>query len=386
MIDLSVLDNIPELSILEDEGLTLDSIISEMINDYEVKYEELYGEELILYPADERRLLINVTAGKLFQLAEIANERFRQNFIKYMYDESLKNWGANWGFLDNGIRNAKVTLRFHAPGAMQTDVAIPKGTRATAGDNVFFATDEDAVIRAGESHTDAEATCTESGTVGMGYAIGQINTMADPVNYVASVENIDEPAGGHDEYTNDELRKKILNFPNTYSTAGPEGEYEERIKGYSSSIVDAKCITNKEAVANIYVMLEDSKLPGAEYCEEILEYIKSLKCFPDTDKVAVSAPEMVGYRIDATYYIPEEKKDIAASIDEAVRASAETFREYTASRVGRAINPDLLVSYSAAAGASRIAISSPVYQAVRENQVAVCTDAIQIRFGGYEAE
>lgn len=386
MIDISVLDNIPEISILEDEGLTLDNIISEMINDYEVMYEELYGEELILYPADERRLLINVAAGKIFQIAEIANDRFRQNFIKYMYDESLKNWGANWGFTESGIKNAKVKLRFHASEILQTDIAIPKGTRATAGDDVFFATDTDAVIRSGQEHVDVMATCTEEGTAGMGYAIGQISTIADPVNYIAAAENVNEPTDGHDEYTNDELREKILNFPNAYSTAGPEGEYEERIKEYSSSIVDAKCITNQEAVVNIYVMMEDSRIPSEDYCKAIFDYIKGLKCFPDTDKVIVSAPETVEYAIEATYYIPEDKKDITASIGEMIEDAAETFQAYTASRVGRAINPDLLISYSAAAGASRIVITSPEYQAIKENQIAICTGDVQIKFGGYETE
>lgn len=385
MTDISILDNIPEISILEDEGLSLDSIISEMVNDYEAKYEELYGEELILYPADERRLLINVAAGKLFQLAEIANDRYRQNFIKYMYDESLKNWGANWGFTDTGIKNARVKLRFHASGEMPADIVIPEGTRATAGDGIFFATDEKTVISSGKAYADVDATCTEEGTAGMGYAIGQLKVIADPVLYVSSVENISEPEGGHDAYTNDELREKILNFPNSYSTAGPEGEYEERIREYSNSIVDAKCITDNEAVVTIYVMMNKARLPDETYCEEILAHIKNSKCFPDTDKVIVSAPESVHYNMKAIYYIPEEKKDIAASIGNMIGDAAETFAEYTAGRVGRAVNPGLLTSYAAAAGASRIVIESPVYQAIQENQIAVCDD-IQIEFGGYESE
>ena len=67
MAGISALENLPEIDVLKDEGITFDSIVNEMIADYEARYRELTGEELTIYPADSRRILINVTAGKIYQ-------------------------------------------------------------------------------------------------------------------------------------------------------------------------------------------------------------------------------------------------------------------------------------------------------------------------------
>jgi len=385
MAGISALENLPEIDVLKDEGITFDSIVNEMIADYEARYRELTGEELTIYPADSRRILINVTAGKIYQLATIINERHKLNFLQYMYGDFLKNWASNFGFDKDGRESASVKLRFHLADAQKTDIVIPKGTRATSGNGIFFATDEDTIIAAGEEYTDTNATCTEKGTIGNNYAIGQINSIADPVNLIESVENTTESSGGHDEYTDSELRELIYNFPERYSTAGSEGAYKELAMAYSTNIVDAKIITNNEAVVQIYILLQNGKVPDEEYCKKVQTFIYDLKESPDTDKIEVRAPEINKYEINATYYIPEEKKEIADGIKEAIMDAVEEFAEYTKTKVGRSINPGILTAYANAAGASRIQISSPDFQKIGESEVAVCRQ-INVIFGGFDKE
>lgn len=385
MSKIDVLENLPQIDMLADEGITFESISNEMIADYEAYWKEKTGEELILYPADSRRILLNVAAGKLYQLATIINERHKLNFLQYMYGDFTKNWAANFGFKEDGVESATVTLRFQLSALQPMDIIVPVGTRATSGDLVFFATDEDLVIPAGEIHADVNATCTQSGTVGNGYAFGQLNVIADPVNLVESVKNITQSSGGHDEYTNQELKELIYNFPDIYSTAGPEGCYEEITKDYSSNIADVKVITNEEALVLLYVLLRNGGIPTEEYCEKVLYYIKELKVTPDTDMVQVLAPGEVFYTIDATYYIPKSKKDIANGVKEAIEESGREFADYERSKIGRAINPNILVAYANAAGASRIEIMSPGYMAIAENEVAICT-AVNLRYGGLDNE
>lgn len=385
MAEIDVLENLPEINMLKDEGITLESLQNEMIADYEAYYEKLTGEALTLYPADSRRLMINVTAGKLYQLAVIINERHKQNFLQYMYGNFTKNWAANFGFKESGIERATTTLRFHLSQAQAADVRIPAGTRATSGDKIFFATDEDAIILAGNTYADTSATCTSEGTVGNGYIIGQLNIIVDPVNFVESVENTTNSAGGHDEYTNQELKELIYNFPSTYSTAGPEDCYAQLTKQYSSNIIDAKVIPNKEAVVQIYILLQNGNIPGTDYCEAVLDFLKNMNATPDTDKVEILAPDVLDYEIDAVYYIASSKKNIADSVCKTVEEAAEGFAEYTKSKIGRSINPNVLIAYANAAGASRVEISSPGYAAVAENQVAICT-RINMTYGGLENE
>lgn len=381
----SALENLPEISILNEEGITLEALQSEIIADYEDCYKEITGKEITLYPTDEIAIEMNVIAGVLYQLCVIMDERYRMNFLPYMYGNILKNWASNFGFTGSGIKSATVALRFHAAAIQDFAVGVPKGTRATAGDNIFFKTDEYAEIKAGEKYVDVPATCTTEGAVGNGYRTGQIATIADPVNLVIGVENISISDGGRDEYTDEELRELVLNFPSTYSTAGPEDAYLQIIKGYSERIVSARRIDADDAVVRVCIMCEDGELPEESYCEQVRKYVLEQRSTPDTDKIEIVAPEAVQYELNVIYYISEEKKDVAESIKVGVEDAAMSFVRYTQENIGYDINTDTLTAYAKAAGARRLEIISPGYQMISENQIAICT-CINIRYGGLEEE
>ena len=385
MVASDTWDNLPDIDPLADEGITIEEIVAEMVQSYEDKYEEITGEELTLYPADERKIRINAVAEMLYQLAQFGADCFKQNFLKYSFGSSLKNLGANIGYAETGEETATTTLRFTLSEPMEQDVTIPAGTQATEGTQVYFGTDEDLIIPAGELYGDTAATCTDIGETGNGYAIGQINILVDAVSYVESVENITETSGGHDEYTTDELRENIYNFPSTYSTAGPEDEYIELVKKYSNNIIDVHTITSKESVVQIYVLLQNGSVPDGTKLQAIKAFLEEQKLTPDTDKIEVLAPEIVNYTIEATYYISYYKKEMEQTIKESIEEIAAEFEEYTKSKIGRAINPDMLVAFVNTAGASRIAIKSPAYKKIEENQVAICTK-VNLTYGGLEKE
>lgn len=378
-------DNLPDINPLEDEGITIEEIVAEMVQSYEEKYEEITGEELTLYPADERKIRINAVAEMLYQLAQFGADCFKQNFLKYSFGASLKNLGANIGYAETGEEAAITTLRFTLSEPMEQDVTIPAGTQVTEGTQVYFATDEDLIIPAGELYGDTAATCTDIGEMGNGYAIGQINILVDAVSYVESVKNITETSGGHDKYTTDELRENIYNFPSTYSTAGPEDEYIELVKKYSNNIIDVHTITSKESVVQIYVLLQNGSIPDGTKLQAIKAFLEEQKLTPDTDKIEVLAPEIVNYTIEATYYISYYKKEMEQTIKESIEEIAIEFEEYTKSKIGRAINPDMLIAFVNTAGASRIAIKTPTYKKIEENQVAICTK-VNLIYGGLEKE
>ena len=384
MASLNDLENLPEIDILEDEGITLESTTQEMIADYEDFYYTQNGVEKILYPADEMRLLINVSAGKFYQFATIINERFKMNFIQYMYGDVLKNWGANFGFTDTGEAYATVTLRFALSETQTSAVGIPAGTRATAGDDIFFATDEYAEIAIGDEYIDVSATCTSAGTDGNGYTVGKLNILADTINYIESVSNTTESSGGRDEYTDDELKEIILNVSDTYSADGTEGGYIEKTKTYSDDILDVMIDTDADAgTVGIYIMLEGGEIPDNTYCSAVETYLYSLETQTDTDKIEVYPPEAVNYTVNLTYYISESNREIASDIQELVEGAVDEFIELTYSSIGYDINPDTLIAYIMAAGAKRVDITTPTFTAVSEAQVGICTD-INITYGGLE--
>lgn len=381
----SALENLPEISLLDEEGITVEAIQNEMISDYQEEYEKRTGKKVTVQPTDERHTELTVVAGVLYQLCAIMDERYKMNFLPYMYGDALKNWASNFGFTESGERSATTTIRFGTQPQKDYAVGIPKGTRVTSGDNVFFETDEYTEIAPGADYADVTATCTTAGISGNGYQKGQISTIVDPVNNIDTVENISVSDGGRDEYTDDERRELILNFPSTYSTAGPEDAYIRMVAGYSDHIVSVRKVSAGDAIVRMCIMCAEGEVPDESYCDQVKNYVRALKNTPDTDKVEIIAPEVVEYDLRATYYISESRKDIAESIKDGVEEAAEAFKQYTQENIGYDINTDIFVAYANAAGARRIEIESPGYQTIKENQIAICRSA-NIKYGGLEEE
>ena len=209
--------------------------------------------------------------------------------------------------------------------------------------------------------------------------------MADPVNNVSEVENVSVSDGGRDEYTDDELREMILEFPSTYSTAGPEDAYIQMIQGYSDRIVSVRKIDAGDAIVRMCIMCADGEIPDESYCKQVRDYVRALKAIPDTDKLEIVAPEAVDYNLKATYYISESRKDIAESLKNGIEEAAEAFKRYTQENIGHDINTDILIAYANAAGARRVEIEAPTYQTIGENQIAICS-SITMKYGGLEEE
>lgn len=380
-----ILEALPEIDLIKEEDLDVNHIIEEMVNDFETDYEEKNGEEITLYPGNYIKLLINATAGMFSQLAYVMQERYRQNFLKYSHGAALRNLGALVGYAETGEENAQATLRFTVSEKQNRDIKVPQGTLVTAGDQVYFATNEEVIIPAGTEHADTVATCTETGDGGNGYLPGQINIIVNPIAYVDGVKNLTESAGGRGTFNADELRENIYNSPDLFSVAGPEPEYIELVKRYSGNIVDARIDTTEDATVKIYVLLQNGNVPDKEKLKDILNYIIDQKKKVDTDRIEILAPEIVEYSIEATYYISYDQKETEATLKEEIEDAVEEFRDHTMGKIGRAINPNMMVAYMNAAGASRIEITSPVYKAIEKNQVAHCAK-IDLTYGGLEKE
>jgi phage-related baseplate assembly protein len=302
-----------------------------------------------------------------------------------MDDDHLENWGANLGFIDDEESAASVMLEFGLDEALTYDVEIPEGTEVTAGDDVFFATDKTVVISAGETSISVSATCTETGTAGNGYSLGQISEISDSLPYVSYVKNTSISDFGKEKSTGDDLREKIFLYPSTYSTAGPEDEYIYYVKQYSESIVDVNIEADAEATVNIWVMLQNGQLPNEEYCALVKNFIEELKCTPDTDKINVRIPEASEYELSLTYYISKSSRDNESEIKEKVEDAIQSYIEYQYSGLGIDINPDVLIEKIRAAGAKRVEMTTPTYKKLEKGQVAICTEK-NILYGGLEED
>lgn len=344
------------------------------------------GEEITLYLANTERLKMQIVAGEIYQIYEYISYLFSQNFIQYMDREVLENWGATLGYAKTNIKAATCILQFKVNDILDFDVEIPAGTRATAGDDIYFSTDESCILKAGEIFVEVSATCTDEGTVGNDYVAGQINVLADPVLNISGVENITVSSGGQDEYDDETLRENIFLFPSTYSTAGPNAAYEYFVKSYSTDIISVNIAQNNTtAEVDIYIMLADGKVPDEQYCNAVADYIAGLESTPADDKIYVMPPEIVKYKITGKYYIAKSNRENEELIKESVLEAAKYFTSECYSNIGDDIIPDKFIEVARIAGAKRLELTAPVFTQIADTQIAIC-DGIELTYGGLEED
>lgn len=306
------------------------------------------------------------------------------NFLKYAYGDYLKHHGAMKKTFKQESRAAVTVLRFSLAEARTQVTAIPQGKRATAGDNVFFATDDYAEIAAGQLFVDVPATCTELGTVGNRYIPGQINAMADKIPYVAKVENISESDGGSGEETDSAFRERIFLAPSSYSTAGPEDAYIYWVRQYNSAAIeDVKVNTTEDAEVDIRLVLADGALPSAAFLADLTDYLKTSAIRPLTDKMSVAAPDVVEYELDFTYYIGRSKRENVEAIQAAAEEAKEAYVVWQKTHIGADINTDVLVEFLRAAGVKRAVIRKPSYTVITNTQIA-SAKSVNMAYGGLE--
>ena len=381
-IDIQKLYDLPDISVIDD--IDIESIKKEMIADYEQLFKEETGQDITLYPADADRLKLSVVANKLLQAYQCIEKGFRMNFLKYAYGDYLEHLGAYKKTFKQETSAAITVLRFYLDEPRTQVTAIPGGKRVTAGDNVFFETEDYAEIIAGELYTDITAVCTTSGSIGNGYLPGQLNMLADRIPYIVRVENITASEGGSDEESDSDYRERIFMAPSGYSTAGPEDAYIYWVKQYNSALIeDVKVNTTQDAVVDIRVILKNGELPSEAFITGLTEYLSESAIRPMTDKVIIAAPDVVNYTLDFTYYIGRSNRENVEAIQNAAQEAMNAYVIWQKTHIGTDINTDVLVEFLRAAGIKRVEIRNPSYTHIGNLQIAVAEN-INMLYGGME--
>lgn len=333
---------------------------------------------------DPIRLFILFIVDLIIRLLNKINDTGRQNLIKHSTGTCLDGLAANAWITRIGASPATVTIKATLSAERERETVIPAGTRVSPGNNIYFATDKDLVIAAGELEGIVSATCTEIGTVGNNYIIGEIKTIVDPVPYVASMANITKSEGGAEVEEDDALRERVWEAPESLSVAGPAGAYRAKAMAVNSAIADVYPYSPSPGVVRNVVMLQNGGIPGEEILADVLEALNADTERPLTDYVEVVAPEVVSYDIDAKYYILSDAS--AMTVQAKV---AEAVNEYVAwqyGALGRDITPDKLQSLIyAIPGVKRVVITAPVHTVLREVQIAK-PNSISVTMAGSEDE
>ena len=330
-----------------------------------------------LAQGDPVRLFLLSVAAEICGLRAEVNIAAQNNLLSYAQGAYLDSLGAYFGVTRLAAVPAKSTFKFTLSAGLADDVLIPAGTEVTNG-TVTFATDEDVVILAGTLTVTVDATCTEPGTVGNGYAAGQIGTMVEPIAYVSEAVNITTTADGADTETDEALAKRVQLAPNSFSSSGPRKAYVYHAYSASPAIIDVSVDSPDPGIVNVYLLTAGGQLPSTALCNDVLAALSAEDVRPLTDEVHVYAPEAVTFSVVLDYWISVSDQARVAEIQQAVTSAVEEDRQWQCLHIGRDIVPDKLVQLVVEAGAFRVDSTtlSPDYEQVAATEVAVCSGIV----------
>jgi phage-related baseplate assembly protein len=366
-----------DINFLEVDALTIQQ---ELIQ----RFETALGATF--YPGDERRIFLQQLTQVLVGMANSINSTGRQNLLRYASGSKLDAMGEFYDCARLPATKATVILQFTLSAIQVTNITIPQGTRVTPDGTMYFATAQDLIIAAGQINGSVTAEATMAGAEYNGFVIGQIQTIVDPVAYVASVTNTSESSGGSDIETDEDYRDRIQLAPESFSVAGPEGAYRYWAKTASNSIADVTVTSPSAGVVKVIPLLAGGTIPDQTILDAVLAAVSATNRRPLTDNVQVEAPTQVSYDITLTYYLSLANQSLESSIRNAIEGTGGAIDQYKAwqcALLGRAINPDQLRYLIIFAGASRVIITNPVYAAVDIDEVAA-VGATSITYGGLE--
>lgn len=374
------LKNLPDVSFIGD--VTLKDIEDSLVRDYEEKYFETTGEKIILARADPVTLLLYACAVQFYQGYKYIDKAGKMDLLKYAYGPYLDHIASMKGITREQAKPARVMVRFTLSEVRPNTIEIPQGTQVTDG-SMYFETEQYAEIKPGSGYADVECVCLVSGSDGNDLQPGEINTLVNPIPYVASVSNIEETAGGVDIEDDDSMKERVYIAPSSYSVAGPEDAYRYWVKTFNSGISDVLVQSDNPVDVIVEFIMSDGELPTTGLIQGLQLYLQNKQIRPLTDKVTVKAPDTVDYKLDVRYYINTSDLKRADTIKANVAAAVDQYVIWQRSKIGRDINPSQLIQMMVSAGAKRVEVKLPVFQIVGVTNVAKLVSQ-NVAYGGIE--
>lgn len=109
---------------------------------------------------------------------------------------------------------------------------------------------------------------------------------------------------------------------------------------------------------DLYVLMDDGTIATTEIKNAVLAACNDDTVRPLTDKVSVKDPQKVSYNITFTYYVPKDSALSSTEIKAAVDEAVTEFVSWQCGKLGRDINPSVLIGKLMQTGIKRVALTS----------------------------
>jgi len=334
-------------------------------------FETILGRAIL--PGEVEYLLAHGQAYREVLAYQRMNEALRQCLVRYARFPALDYLGDLVGTPRLLGRAAKCIMRFTLRAALGVDMEIAAGTIVLTRDRkVRFATDTVLVIPAGETYGDVIAIAETSGTAGNAYDIGAVNILNVPISNVTAA-SVSITYGGADVETDERYRDRVLEAPEGFSTAGPEGAYRHHAMLAHQDIVSVAVLSPSPGVVNVYPLTADG-VPSEDILSLVTAALSNKKVIPLTDLVEVLAPEAVEYSIDVTLTLYSEAD--ATIVSAAATQALEKYAASTRLKLGAdVVLSQLIGSIARIDGVYSVAFTTPSATVeIEDDQFAICTD------------
>lgn len=354
-------------------------------------YEKIF--KTTVYPASPERLFIQYMANIIIQERVLSNYAANQNVPSRAGGKNLDALAELTHIKGRPeAKPAVCKVKFSISEAQNTAILIRAGTRVTDPANtLIWETEADAYVPIGETSVELPVRCQTAGTIGNGYAAGQINTLVDIYDYYSECVSTTESGSGSDVPDDDEYYELMRASMDSFSCAGARGGYIFWAKQVSTEIADVIANSPTPGVVKLYVLMNGGELANEEVKGEVLAACSDDEVRPLTDQVFVEDAEFVSYDIDFTYYFQTGGAASAADIAAAVQRAVDEFNAWQCARLGRDINPSRLINLLMQTGIKRVELRAPIFTVLRDGgdktvpQVASFGTAAIVN-GGYEDE
>ena len=325
-----------------DAGNLKDNLLAQM--------ENATGE--LLYPGDERRIFAEGMAYALSVLVSSMNEACKSRLLTYARGKVLDALGERVGCSRLSPTPARTILKFSLAAERTVPTIIPAGTRCTADNTIYFATDSAAMIPTGAMTVEVVNIAESAGG-------------DDGEPYPSAID----PVNGDDGTGDNHYRERIRLAPSGFTTAGTAGAYSYFAKSASANVADVKVISEQEAGTVLLVICEAHGAdPSEATLQEVFTAVTADDVKPLGDKVSVSGPSPIEYGIELTYYCSKAEESETVQAIEGAGGAIEQYREWQNSVIGRDINPDRLRAYLLDT-CIRVDVKAPVFTSVSDLQI-----------------
>ncbi len=315
-------------------SLTYNEILNEMKTAFFLEKGEPVKE------LSDLELRFRAVASEIYSVAAYGNFILRQGFPQTASGEYLDRHAALRSIKRKTASFASGELTFSLAAETQADVTVPVGTVCSVFGSPYiqFATDENAVIPAGEISVTVGATALKAGDE-YNAAAGEVTVMVNPPDYVFSVTNEKAFAGGSDEESDEALRERIISSYSSVKFGLNAASLREMILTLDD-VTDAYISVDDDWENTVVVCL---KTRTSEITQEIKDEVSNLLgfaalCGIELDFISASEQPfdvIAEVKVLSGY----NKDDIKAETEERIKAfcSAEKIgKSYSASAIAAA--------------------------------------------------